>query len=117
MKKRMLLRFYFVVVVLIAGVMHAAPGGLMVTTMVTFNGTNGDHPNGELVQGSNGMLYGVTTAGGSGNFGLGTIFRTTLDGSLTTLVSFNGTNGESPISAPVLASDGNFYGTTILGGD
>ena len=36
---------------------------------------------------------------------------------LTTLVSFTGTNGFEPLSSPTQASDGNFYGTTSLGGD
>ena len=36
--------------------------------------------------------------------------------SLTALVSFNGSNGDGPFSSLLLASDGNFYGTTIVGG-
>jgi len=35
---------------------------------------------------------------------------------LTTLAAFNGTNGEQPYSGVVQGSDGNFYGTTYLGG-
>jgi uncharacterized repeat protein (TIGR03803 family) len=34
---------------------------------------------------------------------------------LTTLVSFNGTNGNAP-NWLILGSDGNFYGTTVIGG-
>jgi uncharacterized repeat protein (TIGR03803 family) len=35
---------------------------------------------------------------------------------LTTLVSFGGTNGASPMAGVILAADGNFYGTTRIGG-
>ena len=35
---------------------------------------------------------------------------------LTTLHSFNGGDGRSPEAALVQGSDGNFYGTTVLGG-
>src|SRR5262249_21763037 len=62
-----------------------------------------------------------TTAGGGTN-GLGTIFKVTPGGALTTLYSFsslvNGTNsdGASPRAALVLGSDGNFYGAAANGG-
>ena len=35
---------------------------------------------------------------------------------LTTLISFNGTNGLLPEAALTLGNDGNFYGTTAAGG-
>jgi hypothetical protein len=44
------------------------------------------------------------------------LFKVTTNGLLTTLVSFNGTNGASPETALTLGNDGNFYGTTIYGG-
>ena len=47
--------------------------------------------------------------------GDGTVFKTTPDGTLTTLVAFDGTNGSHPISL-LQASDGNLYGSTYGGG-
>jgi hypothetical protein len=41
---------------------------------------------------------------------LGTVFKVTTNGLLTTLVKFNGTNGWGPRGL-TLGSDGNFYGT------
>jgi uncharacterized repeat protein (TIGR03803 family) len=52
-------------------------------------------------------LYG--TAGGGAN-GTGTVFKITPSGTLTTLHSFNGTDGNGA-AALVQATDGNFYGT------
>jgi uncharacterized repeat protein (TIGR03803 family) len=75
---------------------------------------NGSAPYGSLVRDASGNLYGTTSAGGSQN--LGTVFKLAPDGTLTTLVDFNGSNGARPLAGLILASDGNFYGTTSLGG-
>jgi uncharacterized repeat protein (TIGR03803 family) len=86
------------------------------TTLVYFNGNNGDTPidNG-LVQGSDGNLYGTTEWGGTN--GYGTIFKLTTNGTLTTLHSFAGGNdGYLPFCTMIQAADGNFYGTTLYGG-
>jgi len=82
--------------------------------LANFNLTNGSNPSAPLVQGSDGNLYGATRLGGSA--GLGTIFRLTKSGALTTLASFTGTNGTNPNGGLIQASDGNFYGTTLNGG-
>jgi uncharacterized repeat protein (TIGR03803 family) len=94
-------------------VFKITPAGDVLTTLVSFTGTNGTGPNG-LVQGSDGNFYGTTTSGGSSNDG--TVFKMTSGGALTTLVSFTGTNGSSPYAALVQGTDGNFYGTTGSGG-
>ncbi len=83
-----------------------------------FNDPNGIEPSGPLVQGTNGSLYGTTYDGG-GTPDAGTVFNLTLPPpapTLTTLHSFDGTDGDSPAAGLVLASDGNFYGTTAYGG-
>jgi uncharacterized repeat protein (TIGR03803 family) len=86
-------------------------GGL--TTLVSFNGTNGSYPVAGLVQGGDGNFYGTTILGGTNNFG--TVFKMTSVGELTALVSFSGINGSSPFAALVQGTNGNFYGTTAGG--
>jgi len=71
---------------------------------------DGSNPSGALIQGIDGNFYGTTSQGGSAGFG--TVFKITPDGTLTTLVSFTGTNGMYPYAGLVQATDGNFYGTT-----
>jgi uncharacterized repeat protein (TIGR03803 family) len=85
------------------------------------NCTDGAEPSSALALGADG-LYGVTAAGGSTNVcftGCGTIFRLTTSGKLTTLYTFctqtGCPDGRDP-SSIVLGIDGNFYGTTYLGG-
>jgi len=90
------------------------------TTLVSFGNTNGADPQAGLVQASDGNFYGTTSAGGAytnlSGLGYGTIFKLATNGTLTTLVSFNGTNGASPQAGLVQGVDGNFYGTTAQGG-
>jgi uncharacterized repeat protein (TIGR03803 family) len=143
------------------------------TTLVSFNDTDGDVPYfASLVQGANGNFYGTTQAGGlsaagnvfeitavgkltvlhsfscskkkcrdgalpngviqatNGNFygtnqsaganSVGTVFKITPEGTVTTLHTFCSqtgcTDGESPVAGLVQATNGNFYGTTTGGG-
>ena len=90
------------------------------SSLVTFDGTNGEYPNSSpLVQGTDGNLYG-TTEFGEANGNYGTIFRITPDGTLTTIYSFCAQtkcmDGASPQGGLLLGNDGNFYGTTWVGG-
>ncbi len=86
-----------------------------VTTLITFNNTNGANPYGGLIQATDGNLYGMTYNGGASNYG--TIFKYNItSGVLTTLVSFTSTNGANPYGSLMQASDGNFYGMTCKGG-
>ena len=78
------------------------------------NDNNGAYPYAALTLGNDGNFYGTTSEGGGGD--RGTIFRVTTNGTLTTLVSFNGTNGENPWAGLTLGKDGNFYGMTYGGG-
>jgi uncharacterized repeat protein (TIGR03803 family) len=84
---------------------------------------DGSQPSGPLVQGRDGNFYGVTAAGGghacfsTPDF-CGTVFKLGPDGAETILHAFAGapSDGWSPQGALLLASDGNFYGTTSSGG-
>ena len=92
--------------------------------LTSFDGANGAFPFSSLVQGVDGDFYGTTNAGGISVTecaqGCGTVFRVTPSGRVTTLYSFcaqsNCPDGQNPSASLVLASDGNFYGTTPVGG-
>ena len=85
------------------------------TSLVSFDQTNGAHPYyGSLVQGIDGNLYGTTFAVPASTYG--TVFRITPGGALTTLHSFDSTDGANPSGGLVQAPDGSFYGTTYAGG-
>jgi uncharacterized repeat protein (TIGR03803 family) len=96
-------------------VFKITPAGTL-TTLHSFNGTDGGSPYGGLglVQGTDGNFYGTTNLGGANSYG--TVFKVTSAGALTTLHSFNGTDGGNPYGGLVQGTDGNFYGTTKLGG-
>jgi uncharacterized repeat protein (TIGR03803 family) len=93
------------------------PSGTL-TTLYSFcsqsSCPDGKTPYAELIQATNGNLYGTTYYGGTN--GYGTIFRITPSGTLTTLHSFDYTDGAYPYAGLNQASDGNFYGTTVEGG-
>jgi uncharacterized repeat protein (TIGR03803 family) len=85
-------------------------------TLTAFVGPNGLGPIG-LVSANDGNLYGITGEGGrdwSSGANFGTVFRVTPGGLVTTLVSFEGTNGYSPTTL-VAGGDGNLYGATSGG--
>ncbi|MGC2553496.1 MAG: choice-of-anchor tandem repeat GloVer-containing protein, partial [Candidatus Sulfotelmatobacter sp.] len=88
------------------------------TTLYSFcsesNCTDGSDPQAGLVQGTDGNFYGTTYSGGTN--GLGTVFKITPSGTLTTLHSFDNRDGAGPSAALIQANNGDFYGTTYSGG-
>jgi uncharacterized repeat protein (TIGR03803 family) len=104
-------------------VFKITPRGTL-TTLYSFcslsDCADGEYPLAGLVQGANGDFYGTTEFGGVGSTcsggPCGTVFKITPTGTLTTLHSFAGTDGEFPYAGLVQATNGDFYGTTLNGG-
>lgn len=98
-------------------VFKVTPGGAE-TVLYSFAEQPGDgnNPEGGLVQGSDGSLYGTTAFGGANDLGI--VFKLAPDGVETVLYSFTGGPGDGsrPIGNMVEGSDGNLYGTTSEGG-
>jgi uncharacterized repeat protein (TIGR03803 family) len=95
--------------------------GLDYSLLKSFGTSFGDgtYPKAGLVESFNGFLYGTTTQGG--NFGLGTVFRVSRDGSNYAVIRhFQGgkNDGDTPNSALVEGPnlEGFLYGTTYSGG-
>jgi uncharacterized repeat protein (TIGR03803 family) len=113
----------------LGGTSEACPGGCgtvfritpngALTTLLSFNGADGGHPEVPPIQASDGNFYGVVVQGGTSTacrtYGCGTVFKMTPDGAVTALHSFDLTDGAAPWVL-VEGTDGNFYGTTTQGG-
>jgi uncharacterized repeat protein (TIGR03803 family) len=79
-----------------------------------FDGTNGATPFSNLMQASNGLLYGTTE---HGSLGAGSVFSFNLSTLLlVNLHNFNVADGADPSSTLIQASDGLLYGMTETGG-
>ncbi|MGC9951473.1 MAG: choice-of-anchor tandem repeat GloVer-containing protein [Bryobacteraceae bacterium] len=98
-----------------------APGGAY-TTVYRFCALSGcpdgKTPIGGIIQATSGDFYGTTYYGGAN--GLGTVYRITPGGTLTTLHSFCAhsgcPDGQNPYAVLVQGTDGDLYGTTQSGG-
>jgi len=84
--------------------------------LAQFSGDQGV-PKAGLIRGADGALYGTTEDGGKG---YGSVFRidpAAATPKLTTVYAFSGGGDGYFVRAPLLlATDGNFYGTTVYGG-
>jgi len=76
-----------------------------------------DHggPYGSLIQAKDGMLYGMTNAGGASSLGVIFSFNPT-SSTYTELKNFDGTNGANPYGTLMQTGDGMLYGMTNAGG-
>jgi len=97
-------------------VFQITPSGALTTLHAFGAADDGAEPSANLIQANNGDFYGTTQAGGT--YGGGTIYKITSTGVVTTFYSFGGVANDAagPYAGLVQASDGNFYGTTPLGG-
>ena len=107
-------------------VFELTPSGTKYTETVlhSFTGSGGDGavPQGALLLGSGGVLYGTTSQGGDATCKCGVIFSLTpgSGGSYTysTLYKFlGGADGATPMAGLVVGADGKMYGTTEYGGN
>jgi uncharacterized repeat protein (TIGR03803 family) len=88
-------------------VFEVPAGNTSLTTLASFNGSNGALP-GSLLIDSMGNLFGTTYDGGV--YGGGTVFEIPKGtATITTIASFNGTNGFNPGDL-IEDSSGNFFG-------
>jgi uncharacterized repeat protein (TIGR03803 family) len=84
----------------------------VITSLVSFAGTNGSNPFAKLIKGRDGMFYGTADGGA----GWGIVYRVSPTGVLTTLVNFDRDfTGVFPSGGLVEGNDGAFYGTTTQG--
>jgi uncharacterized repeat protein (TIGR03803 family) len=99
----------------VVGIAHLAHANPTLTTLATFNSTNGASPD-SVALGTDGNLYGETYSGGAN--GDGTAFELTGANyqTLATLANFNGTNGTNPGGGLTADATGNLYGTAFYGG-
>jgi uncharacterized repeat protein (TIGR03803 family) len=77
------------------------------TSLVNFDGPDGQGPYAPLVQGLDGNLYGTTSLGGDC---FGTVFNITPQGKLTALTSFCTLANAYPYAGLTQTSHGDFYG-------
>ncbi|MDO9373356.1 MAG: T9SS type A sorting domain-containing protein [Ferruginibacter sp.] len=96
------------------GIFRITPGGQYSVIKSLLVNTEGGHPHGKLVQGSDDNLYGLASSGGT--LGYGTIFKITMAGQYTMMKSFTKTDGATPYGGLIQANDGNLYGMTYTGG-
>ncbi len=78
---------------------------------------DGYNPESQLIQASDGYLYGTTVQGGVGDNNSGVIYRLNPECVYSIVYSFTGpSDGSHPMSPLVEATDGNLYGLTSSGG-
>jgi uncharacterized repeat protein (TIGR03803 family) len=100
-------------------VLVAAAGAQTYSVLTNFDGTNGGAVYATPLIDGSGNIFGTTQEGGSGNCGV--VYELVSDGvggyTNKTLYSFTcGDDGADPYGGVVMDSEGNLYGTTLIGG-
>lgn len=85
------------------------------TKLKSLNNAQGANPYGSLLKASNGKLYGMTSQGGSKNFGVIFSFDPS-SSTYTKLKDLDSTNGSTPYGGLIQLSNGKMYGMTARGG-
>lgn len=87
------------------------------TTRISFDGkSRGSEPLGNLIEGEDGNLYGMTSMGGAYNLGVVFMYNYTTD-SFEKIIDFAGeATGSNPMGSLTKASDNSMYGMTRWGG-
>src|SRR5499427_9962393 len=105
------------VVAILITLTATATGAATTTKLIySFAGdADGEYTDTELVMDSAGNLYGTSVQGGT--YASGTVFQVTPEGVHTVLYSFTGgADGGEPYKGVTLDSQGNLYGTAVVGG-
>ncbi len=93
-----------------------SPTNNIFNKILDFDGTTtGGNPFGNLIQASNGLIYGMTTSGGQANDGV--IFTLNTNTEIFSVIEdFIFSSGRLPYGGLLQTSDGYFWGTTLIGG-
>jgi len=101
-------------------IVNTAAHAATLTTLATFDGTDGAYPIGGLTIDTAGNLYGTASAGGLDApppTGYGSVFEIPSGtNKITPLAFFTNSDGANPISPVLMDSAGNLYGTAENGG-
>ncbi len=93
-------------------VWEIAKGTGTITTLASFNSATGWEPQGGVAMDAQGDLYGTAYHGGLDS--LGTVWELAKgSNTISTIASFNGTNGEYPYYGVTVDAQGNLYGTPV----
>lgn len=93
-------------------IFRVTPAGTFTILRHMKGATDGEYPQGPLVQGADGYLYGITYSGGTS--GGGTIFKMNTTGTVFTVLRhlFPSTDGNRAMTGLTIGPDGAFYGMT-----
>jgi uncharacterized repeat protein (TIGR03803 family) len=91
------------------------PNGLLTVLWNFTGGADGANPVAGVIADKNGILYGTTQFGGT--YGDGVVYKVDPGTHIETPIhQFRGLDGEWPLSPLLMDNNGNFYGTTAMGG-